>query len=181
MITLVLGGARSGKSEVAERLVGRWGPEVVYVATGTASDESMARRIEKHQQRRPSTWKTIELFSPANPTDPTYPTSPTNPGPELPEVLKTIDGPVIIDSLGTWLVRFSDFDSDVDSLCSALLERTGSTVIVSEEVGMGVHPSTEIGRDFRDALGVLNRQVASISDEVLFVVAGRAIRLERVD
>lgn len=178
MITLVLGGARSGKSEIAERLVGGFGLDVTYVATGAASDKSMIRRIEIHQQRRPSSWKTIELF---NSTDSTDSTDSSDSSSALPEVLRAIEGPVIIDSLGTWLARFSGFDADVGSLCSALLERTGSTVVVSEEVGMGVHPSTEIGRDFRDALGAVNRQVALISDEVLLVVAGRALRLEQFD
>ena len=157
-ITLVLGGARSGKSELAERLVGD-GP-VTYLATGTASDEEMAARIAAHRARRPSTWLTVE-----------------EPGDALPLVLADVMGPALVDSLTTWLAAAPDFSVDAEDLCRALTKRDGDSVVVSDEVGLGVHPSTEAGNRFRDALGVLNQQVAAAADEVVLVVAGRTLRL----
>jgi adenosylcobinamide kinase / adenosylcobinamide-phosphate guanylyltransferase len=158
VITLVLGGARSGKSEVAERLLGD-GP-ITYIATGVASDESMAARIAAHRERRPKAWATVEEA-----------------GDGLPEVLAVLSGSALVDSLTTWLAAATDFAVDAEALCAALAKRDGDTVVVSDEVGLGVHPSTEVGNQFRDALGVLNQQVAAAADEVMLVVAGRTLRL----
>jgi len=158
LITLVLGGARSGKSAVAERLVGD-GP-VTYVATGTVTDDGMAARIAAHRARRPPAWRTIEEG-----------------GAGLAKVLADVVGPVLVDSLTTWLAAASDFAVDADELCTALTKRDGDTVVVSDEVGLSVSPSTEVGNAFRDALGLLNQRVADAADEVLFVVAGRTLRL----
>lgn len=158
MIVLVLGGARSGKSEVAERLLD--GP-VTYVATAdVGDDEDMAARVRRHQERRPASWTTVES------------------GPDLPATLASLpEGPVLVESLGTWIARAPDLRVDLDALVEALRTRRGTTVVVSEEVGMGVHPETEVGRRFRDALGEANRRVADVADEVLLVVAGRTLRL----
>ena len=164
MITLVLGGARSGKSEVGERLVAALGPDVTYVATAVVdaarADRDWASRIEKHRARRPPTWTTVEA------------------GPDLPAVVADLVGPVLVDSLGTWVAGCA-VDPDADALCHALTHRDGSTVVVSEEVGLGVHPSTEVGRAFRDTLGTVNRAVADVADEVLLVIAGRVLPLAR--
>lgn len=163
MITLVLGGARSGKSELAERLAlerANGGP-VTYVATGTATDADMAARIEAHRRRRPEGWVTVEV------------------GLELAETLRRLEGSVLLDSLGTWVAGTPGFDVPTADLCDALQQRPGDTVVVSEEVGLGVHPASEAGRLFRDALGVVNLTVASVADEALLVVAGRALMLER--
>ena len=165
MITLVLGGARSGKSAVAERMAAGLAPTVTYVATGTADDDEMAARIEAHRARRPPTWDTVELVA----TDDLAPT------------LRALKGPVLLDALGTWVARAAAFRVDGDELCDALASRDGDTVVVSEEVGLGVHPSSEAGRHFRDELGILNRRVADVADHVLFVVAGRVLPLERLD
>lgn len=163
MITLVLGGARSGKSELAERLAleRAGGAPVTYVATGTATDDDMAARIEAHRRRRPPGWPTVEA------------------GLDLAETLWRLHGPVLVDSLGTWVAGAPGFDVATSSLCEALRQRPGDTVVVSDEVGLGVHPSTEAGRLFRDALGAVNVKVASVADEALLVVAGRAFSLER--
>ena len=158
MLTLVLGGARSGKSEVAERLAGE-GP-VTYLATGSPTDEDMAARIEAHRRRRPSEWSTCEPEQH-----------------ELAPVLAELSGTVLFDSLTTWLAAAADFAVDADALCTTLRKRDGDTVVVSDEVGLGVHPSSEAGNRFRDALGLLNQQVATIADDVLLVVAGRTLRL----
>lgn len=158
-LTLVLGGARSGKSEVAERLVAGAGPDVVYVATGVATDADMAARIAAHKLRRPSTWETVE------PTD------------LVTAIAALPDRPALIESLGTWVASVHDFGVDVAGLVAALGARRAPTVVVSEEVGLGVHPETDVGRRWRDALGDVNRAVAAIADDVLLVVAGRALRL----
>ncbi len=163
MITLVLGGARSGKSAVAERLAGQAGGPVAYIATGTASDPDMAARIAAHRARRPLDWSTVEC------------------GSGLVEALTRAPCTVLVDALGTWLAQVEGFAPDVDALCDALRGRAEPTILVSEEVGMGVHPSTEEGRRFRDALGALNQAVAATADQVLLVVAGRTLALEAVD
>ena len=163
MITLVLGGARSGKSAVAERLAERLADgSVTYVATGVATDGDMAARIAAHRARRPPGWSTVEAA-----------------GGDLQALLCSTRGVVVLDALGTWMAAATDFAVDADGLCRALVGREGDTVVVSEEVGLGVHPSTDVGRRFRDALGTLNEQVASVADDVLLVVAGRSLALER--
>lgn len=161
MITLVLGGARSGKSGVAERLASEAVAHVTYVATGRADDADMAARIDAHRRRRPPQWTTVEA------------------GLDLPELLRGTGGTVIVDTLGTWVAGAPALAVPVAELCRALQERSGDTIVVSDEVGLGVHPATEVGRRFRDALGELNQAVADVCDEVLLVVAGRALPLER--
>ena len=159
MITLVLGGARSGKSAVAEGLAGDG--HVLYVATADIGDDAdFAGRVERHRARRPASWSTIEA------------------GPDLAAELRArTDGTALVDSLGTWVARCEDFAADGDALVAALRARTGPTVIVSEEVGLGVHPESEVGRRWRDALGEVNQAVAAAADEVLLVIAGRTLRL----
>jgi adenosyl cobinamide kinase/adenosyl cobinamide phosphate guanylyltransferase len=163
VITLVLGGTRSGKSEVAEQLVAAaaGGAPVTYVATGRPVDEDMAERILAHRGRRPAAWVTLEV------------------GLDLPDRLRSLTGPALVDSLGTWVASHEGLDPDAAALRAALTGRDGDTVVVSEEVGLGVHPPTEVGRRFADALGALNRSVADIADRVLLVVAGRVLRLDR--
>jgi len=90
-----------------------------------------------------------------------------------------VDGPVLVDSLGTWVSAFADLTPPVSDLIEVLRARRDLTVVVSEEVGLGVHPETPVGRRFRDVLGDLNREVADVADEVLLVVAGRVLPLAR--
>jgi adenosyl cobinamide kinase/adenosyl cobinamide phosphate guanylyltransferase len=164
VITLVLGGTRSGKSAVAEALLADAG-RVTYVATGRASDAGMAQRIAAHRRRRPASWSTVEA------------------GADLVSALGRSSGPVLVDSLGTWVAAHPDLAPDVSALVGALRDRSGPgsgpTVLVSEEVGLGVHAPTEAGRRFTDALGELNRTVADVADRVLLVVAGRVLPLDR--
>lgn len=164
MITLVLGGARSGKSAVAERLATRTGDAVTYIATGVvaADDDDMAARVAAHRARRPRSWSTLEPASG-----------------DLPRALAAARGTVLVDSLGTWVASHADFAVDSRSLCEAMRARTGDTIVVSDEVGLGVHPSTAVGRRFRDALGDANQAVAAIADRVLLVVAGRILPVGR--
>jgi adenosyl cobinamide kinase/adenosyl cobinamide phosphate guanylyltransferase len=162
LITLVLGGARSGKSQFAERIAARAGTPVTYVATlSVENDADLATRVEAHRLRRPQEWATIECAS------------------DLATLLSETTVTLLVDSLGPWLARQPPFDVDIATLCDALRVRDGDTIIVSDEVGQGVHPETEIGRAFRDALGVLNQSIADVADEVYLVVAGRALSLPR--
>jgi adenosyl cobinamide kinase/adenosyl cobinamide phosphate guanylyltransferase len=154
VITLVLGGARSGKSAYAEALAARAGDAVTYLATGASTDPDMAARIARHRLRRPPGWVTIEA------------------GADLLDVLPRLTGTVLIDALGTWLARSPGFAVDADRLCAILRGRAGRTIVVSEEVGLGVHPETPAGCAFRDALGDLNRAVAAIAAEAVLIVAG---------
>lgn len=161
MTTLVLGGNRSGKSEVAERIAATLPPPVTVVVTATVDDPGMAGRIERHRERRPADWTTVE----------------PGPGFDLLDVLRSVRGTVVVDSLGTWVAGLPDMEADGDALAEALHAREGDTVVVSDEVGLGVHPSTEAGLRFRDALGEVNQAVAAAADDVLLVVAGRVLRL----
>ena len=162
MIVLVLGGARSGKSAVGERLAAELagGGPVTVLATAVVGDDDMAARVAAHRARRPGHWATVET------------------GPDLLGALDRAPGPVLVDALGTWVAGAPGLTVDPAALCDALAARPGPTVVVSDEVGLGVHPTTEAGRRFRDALGELNGAVARVADEVLLVVAGRALRLD---
>jgi adenosylcobinamide kinase / adenosylcobinamide-phosphate guanylyltransferase len=161
VIVLVLGGARSGKSAYAERRAASLPEPVSYVATACVdSDAELAARVDEHRARRPPSWTTIET------------------GPDVAGVLRATRGTVVLDALGPWVAAASAFDVDADELCDAVAGRDGDTVVVSEEVGLGVHPATAAGRRFRDALGELNQAVAAVADEVVLVLAGRALRLE---
>ena len=161
MITLVLGGARSGKSEVAERWAASLPEPVTYVATAVLGDDDadFAARVAVHRARRPASWQTVEA------------------GVGLVRTLSATDGTVLLESLGTWVAAAPDFAVDADGLCAVLRSRSGDTVIVSEEVGLGVHPSSEAGRQFRDALGLVNQAVAGVADRAVLVVAGRVLEL----
>ncbi len=158
-VTLVLGGARSGKSAVAEHRAGP-GP-VTYLATGVVDpgDADMAVRIATHRSRRPAAWTTVE-------TD------------DLVVAIRASTGTVLVDSLTTWVAGAADFLVDAPALCRALVGHDGDVIVVSDEVGLGVHPSSEPGRRFRDALGLVNQAVAAVADDVSFVVAGRVLRLD---
>jgi adenosylcobinamide kinase/adenosylcobinamide-phosphate guanylyltransferase len=170
-ITLVLGGARSGKSEVAERVARDLGVPVTFVATAgdPGDDAEWAERIRRHRDRRPPEWTTLEC----------------GPGQDLAEEIAALRGPVLVDSLGTWVAGIDGFDVDRPArlLTGALAERRSdgrASIVVSEEVGLGVHPSTAVGGTFRDALGVLNRTVSEIADTVLLIVAGRVVPLGEI-
>jgi adenosyl cobinamide kinase/adenosyl cobinamide phosphate guanylyltransferase len=163
VIAVVIGGTRSGKSEAAERLAAELPGPVTYVATAVASDTDMAARIAAHRDRRPRSWTTVEpqLDDPA----------------ALPEMVAGVQGTALIDSLGPWVAAASGFTVDAPALVDALVGRDGDTVVVSDEVGLSVHPPTEAGRRFADALGEVNRTVTAASDRAWLVVAGRVVEL----
>lgn len=164
MITLVVGGARSGKSAVAEALAARHGALVTYVATMDPSgDPELQARVDAHRQRRDASWVTVDA------TD------------DLAGTLLLVHGTALVDSLGPWVARFGGgagiVEAQAAALCEVLAKRDGDTVVVSDEVGLAVHPSSAEGRCFRDALGVLNHAVSVVADNAYLVVAGRALEL----
>ncbi|UOY03085.1 bifunctional adenosylcobinamide kinase/adenosylcobinamide-phosphate guanylyltransferase [Blastococcus sp. PRF04-17] len=170
---LVLGGARSGKSSYAERLLAR-ARKVDYVACGALPDDDAewAARIAVHRERRPSSWRTLETV-------------------DLVAVLSRPGPPVLVDCLTTWLARVMDdsgvwtdqpgaddrLAAAVDDVVSAWGGSRRRVVGVSNEVGSGIVPATPSGRRFRDELGVLNARVAEASDRVWLVTAGLPQRL----
>jgi len=170
---LVLGGARSGKSERAElRLAGE--PEVTYVATGIrgTDDPDWAVRIAAHRARRPAWWRTAETT-------------------DLAGLLGTVRGALLIDGIGTWLASVLDecgwdprdgaarekVAARIAELTGAWRQARGYVVAVSDETGLGVVPATPAGRLFRDELGRLNQALAAESEEAELVVAGRVLPL----
>jgi adenosyl cobinamide kinase/adenosyl cobinamide phosphate guanylyltransferase len=165
VITLVLGGARSGKSEVGEALAARHAAPVTYVATmDPAGDPELEGRVAAHRARRDPAWATLDA-----PDD-------------LGALLRTLGGTVLVDSLGPWVARGAaapegSGESRLGDLCAALAQRAGDTVLVSDEVGLSVHPSTAPGRRFRDELGTLNRALSKVADRAYLVVAGRPLEL----
>ena len=169
--TLVLGGARSGKSAHAEQLLAGE-PHVTYVATAPdrPGDDEWAARIRAHAERRPAGWRTLETGDVAG-------------------ALRTTDDAVLVDDLGLWLTRVldglhawegpvpSDVDRCVDELTAAWRDRRGRAVLVAPLVGGGVVPATASGRRFRDLLGTVTARLAAESDDVVEVVAGLPRRL----
>jgi adenosyl cobinamide kinase/adenosyl cobinamide phosphate guanylyltransferase len=167
-LVLLLGGARSGKSALALERGRAWGGTVTLIATAEAGDEEMAERIRRHRAERPAEWSTIE-----EPLD-------------LAGALARVDddSAALIDCLSLWVANLlarGDRDDAVEERARAVAEqaaaRSGLTVAVSNEVGLGVVPHTELGRRYRDVLGRVNADWAAAADEALFVVAGRPLRL----
>ncbi len=167
--TLILGGARSGKSEEAERQVLTC-PEVTYVATGPmhAEDPDWRARITAHRARRPGWWETAETVDVAG-------------------LLRTATGTLLVDGMGTWLTAVFDalgawehpraVEPRVDDLVAAWRSTEARVVAVSDEVGLSIVPETPVGRAFRDVLGRLNQRLAAESEQAALVVAGRVLEL----
>lgn len=164
MLILILGGASSGKSAVAESLAGQLPAPVTYVATlvPDAGDGDLSRRIDAHRNRRPASWTTVDA---------------TN---DLPHQLCDIEGTVLVDSLGPWVALHQPDDEVTAELVAALQTRHGDTIVVSDEVGLSVHPESEAGRMFRDRIGIVNQRVAEVADHSLLVAAGRVLQTTAV-
>ena len=170
-LTLLIGGARSGKSALAVELGRRHernGGAVTFVATAPVTDADMEDRIERHRAERPPTWRTIEEQHDLAGTVARIP------DPEL----------VIVDCLTLWTSNMMWIDAAegeimrrVHDLVAACTGREGRVVVITNEVGLGVHPEHELGRRYRDLLGRVNTTVAMAADPALLLVAGRAVEL----
>jgi adenosylcobinamide kinase/adenosylcobinamide-phosphate guanylyltransferase len=169
-VTLVLGGARSGKSRYAQQLAEQ-SRHVVFVATAKVSDEEMRAKIARHREDRPTEWLTVE--------EPL----------ELPRVLAEheVDSDVIVvDCLTVYAANLMEAEGDdsdalecrVQMLCDALREVNCRVIVVSNEVGSGVHPVSPLGRRYRDLLGEINQNVARVADDVVLMVAGLPLALK---
>lgn len=169
MHSLILGGARSGKSALAERLAADSGREVVYVATAQAGDGEMAARIAHHRQRRPSAWGCVE--------EPLA----------LADTLQRHARPdrcLLVDCLTLWLSNLladadpARFERERDALLAALPDLPGEVLFVSNEVGLGIVPLGELSRRFVDEAGRLHQSLAARCERVVFVAAGLPLVLK---
>jgi adenosylcobinamide kinase / adenosylcobinamide-phosphate guanylyltransferase len=164
-LILVLGGARSGKSRYAEGLITALPPPWTYIATAEAGDDEMAARIADHRARRGAQWHTVEA-----PRD-------------LVRALSACGAePVLIDCLTLWLSNLmlaeADIDAETAQLEQVLKAARGPRVLVANEVGSGIVPSTALGRRFRDCQGILNQRIAACAERVVLTVAGLPLALK---
>lgn len=168
-LTLILGGARSGKSDYGERLAQTLADEVLFVATAQAFDEEMKTRIARHRQQRPSHWQTVE--------------APTQ------VALATADQPgavVLLDCLtllvSNLILRLGDplddreaetaVGEELKAILDTIQENDSHWIVISNEVGLGLVPDNRLGRLYRDLLGRANQRLAAAANEVIFMVAG---------
>ena len=172
-LTLILGGVRAGKSTYAQELAGGGG-RVLFVATAEAGDREMAARIQAHRESRPAQWDTLE--------------EPLN----LAEALARVSGSydtVLLDCLTLWVSNLLlrgdghgassvDIPTEARRLLEAYAAGTSSWIVVSNEVGLGVVPPTEMGRAYADELGRVNQMVAAAADVVYFMAAGLPLTLK---
>lgn len=166
-LTLLLGGARSGKSRLAVRMAAGWVGRVVVIATGEPRDEEMAERIRSHRAGRPPAWTTLE-----EPVD-------------LEAALTGVqEASVLVDCLTLWVSNlmergFADVEIEerAGKAASLLATRESPSVVVTNEVGSGIVPTNDLARRFADVLGRVNSIWAEAADRVLLVVAGRVVSL----
>lgn len=165
-LTLILGGARSGKSRVAEAQVTALPAPWIYVATAQAFDSEMRDRITLHRDRRAAGWVTYE-----------EPLGLAALLPTLPE-----GAPVLVDCLTLWLTNHlladHDLGAEIAALDHALTQRRGPVWLVSNEVGLGIVPDNALARRFRDEAGLLNQRIAAMADRVILVTAGLPLPLK---
>ena len=166
-LTLVLGGARSGKSRHAEALIETGAPKSLYLATAEPLDDEMRQRIAAHRARRGPRWTTLE--------------EPLALVPALAAAARP-ERPVLVDCLTLWLSNLihaeRDVAAEIDALAAALPHLAGPVMLVANEVGLGIVPSTPLARAFRDHAGRLNRDIAACCDRVVFVAAGLPLVLK---
>lgn len=178
-LVLVLGGARSGKSAFAERLAQSIsGDDVLYVATATVTDKEMAARIARHRADRPVAWETMEL--------------PLRVGETL--LARRDVPPVVLLDCMTLLLSTPAFtepdlseeaverhaNMETDGLFQFVAQYSGTLIVVSNEVGMGLHPNSLLGRIYRDALGRANQRLAARADAAYFLVAGIPLDVQKL-
>ena len=164
--TLVLGGARSGKSSLAYKLAAESGLTVTCIATATSDDAEMSERIERHRRERPAAWSTIE---------------------EPLDLLRAVAGVdadrfLVVDCLTLWVSNLLGASTPPDDIVRMSAQVAGElsrrrAVVVSNEVGLGIVPANELARTFRDVLGIVNARFAAHAERSLLLVAGRALEL----
>ena len=165
-IILVTGGARSGKSALAERLAQSCGNKVIYIATSEPFDDEMQSRIERHRARRDAGWRTVDAPL------------------ELPDMLVQTDGdaPRLVDCLTMWLNNLiyhnRDVADEVDRLIEVISEQQADLVMVTNEIGSGLVPQTAEARKFRDLAGELNQMVAQAASQVYLSVSGIPVKIK---
>lgn len=178
-LTLITGGARSGKSAFAERLARETARPVTYIATLEALDEEMRDRIARHRARRPASWRTVETTADL-----------------VAATREAAEGDtVLLDCIAVWtsnrLLALRDdapspaalaalentLSAEVGVLAAALAARDGQAIIVTNEVGDGLVPAYALGRAYRDLLGRVNQQLSRAAAHAYLVVAGRALLL----
>ncbi len=165
MKTLVLGGARSGKSRFAEGLARDFQGPRTYIATAEPFDEEMRQRIARHREQRASDgWTTLEA-----PLDPAA-------------AIRSAEGFVLLDCVTVWLGNLMHHGRDIaaamDGLLAALAEAQSRVVLVSNEVGLSIVPENAMARRFRDEQGIANQKLSAAVDEVFFVAAGLPLKLK---
>ena len=178
---LITGGARSGKSLLAEELAGKAGGQVLFVATASPGDEEMARRIEDHKKSRPRHWRTLEV--------------PTNVGDNVRENIgqaKTVVVDCVTLLVSNIFGRYADefgevsnaalveevVNGEIRQLLECMATTPANFIVVTNEVGLGLVPSSKLGRMYRDLLGKANRMLAEGSDEVFLMVAGIPVKVK---
>jgi adenosylcobinamide kinase / adenosylcobinamide-phosphate guanylyltransferase len=168
MLIVLLGGARSGKSRLAVDLALESGDPVSFLATAEALDDEMEARIAAHRAERPEGWRIVE--------------EPLALAREI--AAAPADHALVVDCLSLWVANVLEAGAVPDAIAAeaedaaqAAASRPSLTVLVSNEVGMGVVPATPLGRSYRDVLGIVNRVFADASDEAALVVAGRRLDL----
>ena len=172
---LVLGGVRAGKSAFAVARARALGGRVAFVATAEAGDEEMAARIARHRAERPPAWRTVEAPL------------------ALASALAALESEadvVVVDCLNLWVANMlhqrpaltdADLMAEAAQLAAAATRSRASLILVSNEVGWGIHPETALGRRFRDALGLVNQVAARAADEVVLMVAGCPLVVKAAD
>lgn len=183
-LTLILGGARSGKSFYAEQLAARQDGDVLYVATAQAFDEEMAARIASHRAQRPAHWRTLEAPYGVGDALARYWAQRTSlPNVILIDCLTLLANNVILALSEPVSQEGADaaLTCEIDALLTAYDAGETEWIIVSNEVGLGIVPAYPLGRVYRDALGRANQRLASVADEVLFMVSGLPMVVKSVD
>ena len=171
-LTLITGGARSGKSALAQRIGEAWPEQVFFYATATAGDDDMAKRIKKHRLSRPQSWSTIE-----------------SPLGALSDLRETPEGALVIfDCLTMWVANHllgGAENEEIEQATAALVKlfdsRESPTIVVTNDVGLGIVPDNELARRYRDTLGRVNQLVAESATMTLFASCGKVTRLENFE
>jgi len=171
MIIFLTGGTRSGKSDFAQDMAEKLKGNRFFLATAQAFDEEMRHRIQKHREQRGNRWDTVE--------EPIY----------LGRVLRAAAGSyntILVDCLTLWmsnlLMKYSDKEEKlleiIDDFFLSIKEINGTLIVVSNEVGMGIVPDNKLARDYRDHLGILNKRMAGIADEVYALLSGIPVKIK---